>query len=336
MSAVKKILNTVFDGGCLDSREAEEAMKLIIVGQLSNEQVAAFLGAVHPKRVTIDEIVAFARVLRDHAIPVPIQRKDLIDTAGTGGDGAETFNISTATAFVLAGAGLGVAKHGNRSVSSKCGSADVIEALGIPIDLKPEQAARAVDQNGFGFLFAPHYHPALKTVAPVRKALGVRTVFNLLGPLVNPARVKRQVMGVYDSSFLEVLAACLRELGSEEAMVISAEDGLDEFSLCAKTRVAHLKDGEIKTYQVSPEDVGIKRCRPEDLKGGDAQVNADILKKIFEGEKGPKRDAVVLNSAAALVVSGIAKDFKEGVRLAEESIDQGRAGNVIRQARESK
>lgn len=285
---------------------------------------------------TFEELAGFLGEMRARALAVPTKSEPLFDICGTGGDGAQTFNISTATAFVLAAAGVKVAKHGNRSVSSRCGSADVIEALGLKVDHTPEITAKAIDEVGFGFLFAPHYHPALAKVGPIRRALEMRTFFNLLGPLANPARVKRQVVGVYDVGRLEQFAFLLRDVGIEEAMVVSSEDGLDEVSLGAATRVAHLKDGEIKFLQLTPEDFGLKRATKEELAGGDATENARLITSILAGQMtGAKRDVVLLNAAVGLFVTGKAKSLMDASALAGEILKSGKANGVLKKLKES-
>ena len=326
---MKATLTTVQAGKNLTRGQAAAAMEIMIRGHASDDETKALLLALRDKGATADEIAGFAHVMRAHALPVHTTRTDLIDVCGTGGDGAGTFNISTTVAFVIAGAGVGVAKHGNRSVSSKCGSSDVLEALGLRVDLPPNEVVRSLELTGLGFFFAPTFHPAVKRFAEVRRALKVRTVFNVLGPLANPAGVRRQVVGVYDAALTEIMANTLRELGSEEAMVVSGEDGLDELTLTGRTRVAHLKDGKVTTYTLTPQDAGLAVAPIEALSGGDAQDNAKILIALLAGAKGPKRDAVLYNSAAALMVAGKAQNLPQGVLLASESIDTGRALSVL-------
>jgi anthranilate phosphoribosyltransferase len=330
---MKAILAKLFEARSLERAEAREAMEQVIGGGVSPEQVGAFLGALRAKRETVDELVGFAEAMRQHARKLSTSRADLVDTCGTGGDGSHTFNISTASAFVVAASGLGVAKHGNRAVSSSCGSAEVLEALGVPVELPPEAAGSALDGDGFAFLFAPFYHPAMKNVAPVRRALGVRTVFNLLGPLANPALVRRQVLGVFDKRWIEPLARALLALGSEEALVVHGSDGLDEITLTGPTTAAHARGGEVTLLEITPEDAGLTRARAEDLRGGDAAENAGILLDVLSGRRGPRRDAVALNAGAALFVGGLAKSLAEGARIAEEAIDKGRAMEQLERAR---
>ncbi len=332
---MKDLLKVVYEGGRLPREEAGRAMQFMLQGEGKPEQVAAFLTALHVRGETFEELAGFLGEMRARAIPVPTKSEPLFDICGTGGDGAQTFNISTAAAFVVAAAGVKVAKHGNRSVSSRCGSADVIEALGLKVDHPPALSARAIDEVGFGFLFAPHFHPALAKVAPIRRALEMRTFFNLLGPLANPARVRRQVVGVYDKSRLEQFALLLRDVGIEEAMIVSSEDGLDEVSLGAATHVAHLKNGEIKFLQITPEEFGLSRAGVETLSGGDAKDNARLIRSILSGETtGPKRDIVVMNAALGLVVTGKAKDLREGAVLAAELLKSGKPVKVLDRVKE--
>ena len=331
---MKEYLKKLFAGQDLTRRESQEAMDLLMAGETPPEHVGAFLGVLKGKGESIQEIAGLVESMRNHALKLPIQRQDLIDTCGTGGDGAHTFNISTVNSFIVAAAGLGVVKHGNRSISSKCGSADVLEELGVPIDLTPEECAQSVDDIGFGFLFARTLHPSVKNVAPIRSSLGVRTVFNLLGPLTNPAGAKRQLIGIYDPSLLEQLAHVLRELGSEEVMLVHGDDGLDEVTLTAETSVAHLKNGQIRTYKIDPKALGFQLCHTDDLVGGDAAQNGQILEGILGGNiTGPMRDIVVLNAGCALMVGGKADDIPSGIELANSLIDEGKALDRLNQAR---
>ena len=328
---IQDALKTLFNGGSLTREEARAAMDELMAGRASGEQIAAFLGVLRGKRETVPELTGFAESLRAHAVSVPVKRNDLIDTCGTGGDGAQTFNISTASAFILAAAGLGVAKHGNRSVSSRCGSADVLEALGVAIEAAPEVVADSIDRYGFGFLFAPQFHPAMHHVAPVRRALGVRTFFNILGPLANPAKAKRQVIGVFDRNLIERLCYVLDALGAEEVMVVAGADGLDELSLSGETYVGHLKSGAVSVYTVHPSDANLVPAGLDAIQGGDATFNAKLIQRILGGERGAPRDVVCLNAAAALIVAGKAADFREGAALAGEMLDSGRAAAVLSQ-----
>jgi len=331
---VEEILKELSLGEDLTAREAEDAMSFVMSGRASDEQIKAFLLGLKDKGETIDEIAAFARVLRKSAIKVEQKVTGLVDTCGSGGDVIKTFNISTTAAFVAAGAGVVIAKHGNRSVSSKSGSADVLEKLGVKIDLDNKGVERCIERVGIGFMFAPVFHGAMKNVAAVRKQLGVRTVFNILGPLISPAEVKRQVYGIYDAGLTEKLAGVLKELGSEHAMVVHGMDGLDELSTLGRTKVSELKGGKITTYYITPKDFGLGIATPKDLEGGTPEENARILLNILSGGKGPKRDIVVLNAAAAIYVSGIARDLKEGLRMAEKSIDSGTAMKKLERLKE--
>jgi anthranilate phosphoribosyltransferase len=330
---VKAYLQKLFQSQDLTQDEAQEAMTKIMRGQASVEEIAGFLAALAGKGETVDEIVGCARSLRSEALNVSPQRTDLIDVCGTGGDGAETFNISTCTALVLAAAGLGVCKHGNRAISSRCGSADVLEALAVNVNLSPVRAAAAIDSCGFAFLFAPQYHPAMQHVGPVRRALGVRTVFNLLGPLANPAPVKHQVLGVFDPERVVMMAEALQKLGTTEALVVWGHGGLDELSLSGPSLVAHLKQERIESFQLQPEDFGLPPASLETLRGGDRETNARLIEKILLGEKSPRRDIVLMNAGAALVIAGKAASWREGAAQAAEIIDRGRASKTLEQIR---
>lgn len=332
---MRSILKKLFSGSSLSQDEATHAMKLLMENQVPPEQIGAFLGILKGKGETVDEITGFVRSMRNFSLDLSIKRTDLIETCGTGGDGSSTFNISTACTFVLAGGGLGIIKHGNRSASSQCGSADVLEALGININLSKEEIERQVDEIGFGFLFTRKFHPATKNIAPVRTSLGVRTVFNILDTLSNPASAKKQVIGVYDKNLLEKLAYVLKNLGSEEVMLVAGSDGLDEFTLSGKTYVTHLKEDNIYSYTVTPMEAGLKEASTSALKGGDASTNAEIIESILQGEKGPRRDIVLLNSAAAFMVSGKAKSINEGRKIAADVIDSKAAFNILEKLREA-
>ena len=300
-------------------------MGAVLDGKATDAQVGAFLASLRVRGETVPEIVGFAEALRSRAKRVTIRRKPLLDTCGTGGDGSGTFNISTTVAFIAAGAGAAVAKHGNRAVSSRSGSADVLEALGVRADLAPSRAARCVEELGVGFLFAPSHHPGVARVGPVRRQLGARTVFNLLGPLANPAGAKRQLLGVYSVALVKPVAEALRALGAERALVVSSLDGLDEMSLSGPTVVAALRDGRISVSEVAPEDAGLRRRPLSALAGGDAKRNAKILRAVLSGAKGAPREACLFNASAALQAAGLAKDWREGLALAADSIDSGRA-----------
>ena len=322
---IADLVRKAADGQDLSADEANAAMTEIMDGKASAVQIAAFLVAMRMKGETVEEVTEFARVMREHALPVSARRRPLVDTCGTGGDAIKTFNVSTAAAFVAAGAGVAIAKHGNRSVTSKCGSADVLEALGIKFDLPPEAVAKCIDEIGIGFMFAPAYHPAMKHAGPVRRELGLRTVFNALGPLTNPARAEAQVLGVYRPELTELHASVLRNLGSRRALVVHGEGGLDELSTFGPTQVAELRDGEIRTYRVTPEEVGLKPAQPGDVQGRSPAENAQLLVSILSGEGGPAREIVLLNAAAAIVAGEKADSLAEGVAAARTSIDSGAA-----------
>jgi anthranilate phosphoribosyltransferase len=317
----------------LSQDEAIRLMGAIMSGDLSEAQIAAVLIALRAKGETVSEIAGFVSTMREKAVSIRPSRDGLVDTCGTGGDGAHTFNISTATAIVAAGAGVGVAKHGNRAVSSKCGSADVLEAMGVTLDVSPEAVAEIIDRVGIGFMFAPQHHPAMKHVAPVRRELGIRTVFNLLGPLTNPAGVKRQLVGVFDPTLTETVAAVLQSLGSEKVYAVHGADGTDEVSITGETKVSALDGGELRTFTFTPESVGLPRAAAAELAGGDAAANARSIEEILEGAPGGRRDAVVVNAAFVIDVAGAAGTIEEGVHLARRSIDTGAATNVLESLR---
>jgi anthranilate phosphoribosyltransferase len=301
----------------------------IMGGNASEVETAAVLIALRTKGETVDELVGRASTMRRFAAPVTTGRDDLIDTAGTGG-GRQTFNVSTTAALIAAGAGCAVAKHGNRSATGLSGSADVLEALGVRIDLDPAAVARCIEEVGFGFMFAPAHHGATRFVIPVRKELAVRTIFNFLGPLTNPAGATRQVIGVSDPAFLEVIAGALARLGAKKALVVSSADGLDELSTAGATRVVEVDGGgELRTYEITPEDVGLSRSVYEDLAGGSPEANAETARRIFAGEQGPPRDLAVLNAGAAIYAAGRADGLEAGVRAAEAAIDSGAATRAL-------
>jgi len=320
----REVIDKLVRGQDLTRDEAAGLMGSIMSGELSEAVMAAILVALRAKRETVDEIAGFVSAMRERAVRVVPARNHLVDTCGTGGDGAHTFNVSTAAAFVAAGAGVGIAKHGNRAVSSRCGSADVLEALGIPI-VAPERVADVIDRVGIGFMFAPHHHPATRHVAAVRRELGIRTVFNLLGPMTNPAGVRRQLMGVFDPGVTETVARVLGELGSEKVYVVHGLDGTDAVSLCAQTRVSALDRGTVRTFTFSPESIGMKRASDGAVSGGAPEDNARTILAILDGARGPQRDAVVLNAAFVIDAAGASDSIEHGARLAEESIDSGRA-----------
>lgn len=311
--------------------EAETVMEEIMRGEATPSQISAFLTSLRMKGETAEEIAGCARAMRAHATKVVTKRNPLVDTCGTGGDGVSTFNISTVVAFVLAGAGVAVAKHGNRSVSSSCGSADVLEALGVRIDLGPDQVARCIDDIGIGFLFAPRMHPAMKYAMPSRREIGIRTIFNILGPLANPASATIQLLGVYDAPLTKTMARVLDLLGTTGALVVHGAGGLDELSTTGINRVTQIKNGEMTTYDLDPQQFEIPMAELVDLKGGMPEENAGIAMALLQGEKGAKRDIVLLNAAAGLVVAGEAADFRDGINLASESIDSGEAQNKLQQ-----
>ena len=321
---IKEAIGTLVSGNSLTVEEAASVMGEIMEGAATPSQVAAFITALRLKGETVDEIIGLAKAMRSKAVPVTVDGP-VVDTCGTGGDSSYTFNISTATAFVAAAAGLKVAKHGGRAVSSQCGSADVLEALGVKIDLNAEQVQRCLNEVGIGFMFAPVFHPAMKYVAPVRREIGIRTVFNILGPLTNPAGAKAQVLGVADEALVEKLASVLRGLGCHHALVVHGKDGLDEITITDKTRVCELKDGHIENYFISPEDFGLSRASPESLKGGNVNENASLLRRLLAGASGPQRDVMLMNGAAVLLVGNKVTALPQGVLLAKEVIDNGSA-----------
>jgi anthranilate phosphoribosyltransferase len=314
-------------GEDLATEDAARVLREVMQGNASEVETAAFLIGLRTKGETVAEIAGLAATMRELALPVRVAG-DLVDTAGTGG-GRPTFNVSTTAAFIAAGAGCRVAKHGNRSATSQCGSADVLEALGARIDLEPDDVAACIEEVGFGFMFAPKHHAATKHVVPVRKALGVRTIFNFLGPLTNPAGAKRQVIGVSDPSKLETLALALAELGAESALVVSSADGLDELSVSGTTRVVELKDGGLTAYDVSPEQVGIEPAGDGAVSAGTPDQNARVLRDVLGGQPGTERSLAILNAGAAIYVGGLAESIADGVERARESVDSGAASGVL-------
>jgi len=321
---IKEAIATLVCGRSLSMEEATAAMEEIMDGQATPSQLSAFIVALKIKGETIDEITGLVRTMRARAIPVRTSGP-VVDIVGTGGDLAGTFNISTTAAFVAAGAGLKVAKHGNRAASSQCGSADVLEALGIRIALSAEEVTRCLNEVGMAFMFAPVFHPAMKHAAVPRREIGIPTVFNILGPLTNPAGARSQVLGVAEELLVKKMAAVLKNLNSHHAMVVHGEDGLDEITIAGRTSICELRNGSIREYSVCPEDFGLSRAVPASLKGGCASENAAILRRILAGEPGPKRDVVLLNAAAALVAGDLSPSLAEGIGLAKETIDSGRA-----------
>ncbi|GAB6138098.1 anthranilate phosphoribosyltransferase [Halanaerobaculum tunisiense] len=319
--AIEKVVNEQD----LSVEESQAAMTSIMEGQASEAQIGSLITALRTKGETIEEITGAAKVMRDKAAPIVTDQDLLVDVCGTGGDSLDTFNISTTTSFVVAGAELPVAKHGNRSVSSKSGSADVLEELGVNLDLTPQEVGECIDKIGIGFLYAPTFHQAMKHAIGPRKEIGIRTIFNLLGPLTNPASAQVQLVGVYDPSLTELIAHTLKNLGMEAAFVVHGLAGLDELSTVGKTKVSQLQNGEIKTYYLRPEELGLEQVEPADLAGGKPQENAQITYDLLAGKSGPKREIVLLNAGAALVAAGEATDLESGVDLAAQVIDQGLA-----------
>lgn len=323
---IKEAIKKLVEGKNLTREEAALSMDAIMRGDATPSQISAFITALRIKGETVDEITGCAEKMREHAVNIYPHHKDLVDTCGTGGDVSGTFNISTVAAFVAAGAGVAIAKHGNRSVSSRCGSADVLEALGVKIDIEPKQVEACINEIGIGFLFAPNFHKAMRFAMPTRKEIGIRTIFNLLGPLTNPAHAAFQVMGVFNAELTEPLAKVLGNLGVKSAYVVHGMDGLDEISISDKTRVSHLKDGKVSTHLLDPAELGLKKGEKEDVLGGTVADNVRITHAILKGEdKGAKRDVVLINAAAAIQICGKAKDMKEGLKLAATSIDSGAA-----------
>jgi anthranilate phosphoribosyltransferase len=329
-------IRRVVEGQHLNRSEAESLMNEIMTGKATDAQIASFLTALRMKCETVEELIGFARVIRAKASPVRpkagvaaslsgTDREMLVDTCGTGGDATGTFNISTATAFVLAGAGIRVAKHGNRSVSSLCGSADVVEAMGVRIDLNADAVAKCIDEVGIGFLYAPLLHEAMRYVVLARREMKIRTVFNLLGPICNPAQATAQVLGVYNEDLTEIMAQVLCELGTERAFVVHGSDGLDEITISGESKISEVRDGEVRTYYVTPEDFGIERAPISAIQGGNARENAEIIREILSNREGTRQDVVLLNAAAGLVVGGKAGSLRDGIRLARESIQSGGA-----------
>jgi anthranilate phosphoribosyltransferase len=336
---IKEAIAKVVRGDDMNEEEMEMAMEEILTGKATPAQIGSFITALRIKGETVDEITGAARAMRErvericldnHTVNIDrdeinVEDETILDTCGTGGDGTNTFNVSTATALVVAGGGIKVAKHGHRGVSSHCGSADVVKALGLNLDINTSNVERCVQEVGIGFLYAPLFYGTMKYPAGPRREIGIRTVFNLLGPLTNPAGATTQVMGVYGPDLTEKMANVLKRLATREAFVVFGEGTFDEISICGPTRISHLKDGEITTFAITPEEYGFKRAKPEDIRGGSAKENAAIIREILRGERGPKRDIVVLNAAAAFVAAGFDSGFREGIKRAGEVIDSGRA-----------
>jgi anthranilate phosphoribosyltransferase len=324
---IERVVNRVN----LSEADTIDVMNEIMTGEATPLQVAAFLTALRMKGETVEEITGAARVMREKAHRVKVGSKTILDTCGTGGDQKGTFNISTTVAFVLAGAGINVAKHGNRSVSSQSGSADVLGALGVKVDAPKERVEQCISKIGIGFLFAPLLHEAMKYAVQPRRDIGIRTIFNILGPLTNPAMATHQLIGIYSGELVSMIAHVLKNLGSVRAMVVHGLEGLDEISLCGPTKVAELHDGEVKEYVIEPEQFGLKRCRLEELHGGSPSQSAAIVRGVLDGKTGPARDVILLNSGAALYVSARAATIQDGIRLASESIDSGKARRKLEQ-----
>jgi anthranilate phosphoribosyltransferase len=322
---ISETIDRLLAGDALSAGDTEAAVGLVMRGEADPAQIAGLLVALRAKGETVDELVGAARAMRAHVIAVRPVRDDLVDTAGTGGDGSGTFNISTTAALVAAACGCAVAKHGNRAASSRSGSADMLEALGVPIALTAEQAADMIDRYGFGYLHAPAHHPAMRHAGPVRRSLGVRTVFNLLGPLTNPAGARRQVVGVYAQQWVEPMAHALAQLGCEHGMVVHGQPGIDELSPCGATTVATVRDGEVVLSELDARELGVELCALSDLAGGDPQRNAEISLAVLGGEQGPAADVTALNAAATLVVAGRAADLGEGLEAAREALRSGAA-----------
>ncbi|HVN67047.1 MAG TPA: anthranilate phosphoribosyltransferase [Candidatus Sulfotelmatobacter sp.] len=327
---MKDAIKKVVEGHNLTREEAGIAMDTIMRGNATPSQIAAFITALHTKKESVDEITGLAEKMREHAINIFPRSKDLVDTCGTGGDHAGTFNISTIAAIVAAGAGVNIAKHGNRSITSRCGSADLLEALGVKVDIDPKAVEECINTVGIGFIYAPNFHKAMRFAGPTRKEIGISTVFNILGPLSNPAKAGAQLLGVFHEELTEIMAAVLKNLNVKHALVVHGNDGLDEISLCEQTRMTELRNGKIDTYSVKPEDFGILRVRSEELRGGSPTENAEIAIDILDREeKGARRQVVLLNAAAAIYVGGKARDINEGLKLAAESVDSGAASKKL-------
>jgi anthranilate phosphoribosyltransferase len=340
---IKEFISKVVKGKNLTEAEMEIAMNEIMTGSATPAQIGAFITALRLKGETVDEITGAARAMRAKATKINVNKhivnidrdeiniddETILDIVGTGGDETRTFNVSTTTAFVAAGGGIKVAKHGNRAVSSLCGSADVLENLGVNLDVTSTDVERCINEIGIGFLYAPLFHGAMKHAAGPRQEIGIRSIFNLLGPVTNPAGASVQVLGVYEQSLTDKIALVLKRLGSKEAFVVCGEGTFDEISICGPTKVSHLKDNNVNTFQMTPEEYGFNRARLEDIVGGDAKENAAIVRHILDGSKGPKRDMVLLNASAAFVAAGRCDGFKEGIHMAADSIDSGKAQDKL-------
>jgi anthranilate phosphoribosyltransferase len=328
---IQAALAKLLDGHDLSRVEAREVMDQIMRGEATPGQIGGFLVALRLKGETVDEIAGCAEAMRAHVLPVHPNRRDLVDTAGTGGDGGKTFNISTAAALVAAAAGAGVAKHGNRSISSQSGSADVLEALGFDLDLSAERIAASIDELGFGFMFAPTHHPAMKHAGPVRRELAARTVFNVLGPLTNPAGARAQVVGVFSPTLVRTIAQVLAELGAHRAFVVHGAYGVDELSPAGPNLVCEVVDGGVHEREIDPADLGVPRCVPEELRGGTPAENAEAIRQVFHGGNGGRRSAILLNAAGAIAAGGHASDLREGLGYAREAVESGAAAERLEQ-----
>ena len=336
---IKELISKVVGGEDLTEAEMETAMNEIMTGTATSAQIGAFITAMRLKGETVDEITGAARAMRARATKINvnnhmvnidrdeinIESETILDVVGTGGDGTKTFNVSTTTAFVAAGGGVKVAKHGNRAVSSLCGSADVLESLGVNLDLTSTDVERCIHEIGIGFLYAPLFHGAMKHAAGPRSEIGIRSIFNLLGPVTNPAGASAQVLGVYEQSLTQKMAEVLKRLGSKEAFVVCGEGTFDEISICGPTKVSHLKADTVQTFEMTPEEYGLKTAPIKEIVGGNAKDNAMIVRSVLDGEKGAKRDMVLLNASAAFVAAGLCDDFREGIKIAADSIDSGNA-----------
>jgi anthranilate phosphoribosyltransferase len=328
---IHELMARALDGHDLTRAQAHDAMQEIMSGDATQAQIAGFLIALRSKGETADEIAGCAEAMREHVLPVQPKRDDLVDTAGTGGDGKSTLNISTAAALVAAAAGAGVAKHGNRAASSQTGSADVLEALGFDLDLEPARIAQSIDELGFGFMFAQAHHPAMKHAAPVRRELGTRTVFNVLGPLTNPAQARAQVVGVYSPDLVRPVAEALVQLGARRAFVVHGAGGIDELSPAGPNEICEVVDGGVRERVIDPEELGVARASLDELRGGSPAENAAAIRRIFAGERGGARDAILLNAAGAIAAGGHAHDLAEGLELAREALESGAAAERLSQ-----
>ncbi len=327
---IREAISLLISGKSLSMEQSANVMDEIMNNEATPAQFGAFVTALRCKGETVEEIAGLVQTMRARSVKVAAS-DTIVDTCGTGGDNAATFNISTAAAFVVAGTGLKVAKHGNRAMSSRCGSADVLEALGVKIDITDKEVQQCIAETGIAFIFAQSFHPAMKYAAAPRREIGIRTVFNIIGPLTNPAGAKHQVIGVPDVALTEKLAQVLRIMGSRHALIVHGKDGLDELTITDSTHICELKDGTIKSYDIVPEDAGLAKASPETLKGGNAQENAELLRAILSGKQGPQRDIVLLNAAAALIAGDKAQTFKQGVQMAAQAIDSGKALEKLNQ-----